>query len=581
MKLIYLYIKKYKCFVDQEFNFDSNRRFNYDRKQKILNQEEKKILPLDFFYSINQEKESNNQQKERPVTSISAIIGDNGSGKTTLAYFIGEELLQKNSNEKYVVVYEDENKELQIYSTIEGVKCNNYTIQDPKTDLIFGIIPFKFLYFSPFFTSEHYLNIPEDTDLSTSYRLSTGITSLGQRYTNTISLTLDPTIAYVTVEYIQALLFLHDFHKKNVESIQLPKPRGIRIYPEDNLIKVVHSDLIKYRNHFGKNHELYKLYDRIINVIIAKRTDDLFITAFRYYIACYCKDMLSDSIRISKTINDEPTKNIYIQLSNYLQVVEKFNIKLINDESESEDYKKYINDCQSEILNVLRKHDENAYMFFECLKKIYDKYFNIYVPMIIGIECYENQENFDLVLDLVKKYALSVHISNFLNFQFFPKLSSGEMAFLSMYSRIYNFFVKENKNNELNDENTLIYENIIIFLDESETTLHPEWQRQLVNNMIIFLENFAPKYKFHLLFASHSPMLLSDIPKGNVIFLKKNKDKTQNISKNNHETFGSNIYSLYKDSFFLKDMIGKFALDKIQKIFDQLSDIINHESKRK
>ena len=71
--------------------------------------------------------------------------------------------------------------------------------------------------------------------------------------------------------------------------------------------------------------------------------------------------------------------------------------------------------------------------------------------------------------------------------------------------------------------------------------------------------------------------MLSDIPRQNVIYLKKdNKDSKTKIvpRENRHETFGANIFRLFQDTFFLeKTGIGSFAEKKMVKLLEDIHKI--------
>ena len=70
-----------------------------------------------------------------------------------------------------------------------------------------------------------------------------------------------------------------------------------------------------------------------------------------------------------------------------------------------------------------------------------------------------------------------------------------------------------------------------------------------------------------MIFVTHSPYILSDIPKTNVLFLKDGMP-CYNMQEN---TFGANINSLLKNGFFLPGLpIGQFAHEKIDRIFAKL-----------
>ena len=101
----------------------------------------------------------------------------------------------------------------------------------------------------------------------------------------------------------------------------------------------------------------------------------------------------------------------------------------------------------------------------------------------------------------------------------------------------------------------------IILLDEVELGLHPQWQKEFLQLIMKVLDIYN-NTSFYLVFTSHSPFLLSDIPKENVIFLKNGKQVYPNI-----ETFGANIHTLLSHGFFMSDgLMGEFAKSKIEDI---------------
>lgn len=84
-----------------------------------------------------------------------------------------------------------------------------------------------------------------------------------------------------------------------------------------------------------------------------------------------------------------------------------------------------------------------------------------------------------------------------------------------------------------------------------------------------------PDRRYHVIFASHSPVVLSDIPAGNVVFLKKERGAVKavrvvdGLSEHRTNTFGANVYSLFDNNFFLEDgAVGRFATLKIKTLLD-------------
>jgi len=111
---------------------------------------------------------------------------------------------------------------------------------------------------------------------------------------------------------------------------------------------------------------------------------------------------------------------------------------------------------------------------------------------------------------------------------------------------------------EIENDNT-----ILLMIDELELYLHPNWQKKIFS---IFLELFQ-KIKIHIIITSHSPFLLSDIPKENVIFLEEGKQVYP--FEDEKQTFGANIHTLLSHGFFMKDgLMGEFAKSKINEIIE-------------
>ncbi|MDP2893511.1 MAG: AAA family ATPase [Sulfurimonas sp.] len=175
------------------------------------------------------------------------------------------------------------------------------------------------------------------------------------------------------------------------------------------------------------------------------------------------------------------------------------------------------------------------------IDEIDDKFVNTYHKMLSSA--------FSLTMDL-----------DILNFSWYPNLSTGQETYLFQFAHLYNAIRKD------------LSGNLMITIDEGENTLHPNWQKMYIKYIVdFFTENFSNK-KLHIIFSSHSPFILSDIPKENVIFLEKD-EKTDNCinvtDKTNIETFGANIHTLLSNGFFMKDgLMGEFAKGKINKIIE-------------
>lgn len=118
-------------------------------------------------------------------------------------------------------------------------------------------------------------------------------------------------------------------------------------------------------------------------------------------------------------------------------------------------------------------------------------------------------------------------------------------------------------------------DNVLIAIDEGDLYFHPKWQTQFLSKLIIILPQLIDK-KCQLFLTTHSPFLISDLPKNNLLFVEKdNNDKLYVVP---HEmidvkTFGGNIGELYLDAFFMEgSLVSSFAERKIKEIIDKINN---------
>lgn len=152
-----------------------------------------------------------------------------------------------------------------------------------------------------------------------------------------------------------------------------------------------------------------------------------------------------------------------------------------------------------------------------------------------------------------------LHITDFngeplINYSINP-FSSGEEAILYQFSEFHEALKHSTK------------KNVIVSIDEGELFLHPEWQRKYINTLYQFFDHNGRKNDktFQLIITSHSPFIVSDIPRHNLIFLQKDESGLCKVSKSeNHlPTLGGNIFELFSDGFYVKDFISEYAFEKI------------------
>lgn len=192
-----------------------------------------------------------------------------------------------------------------------------------------------------------------------------------------------------------------------------------------------------------------------------------------------------------------------------------------------------------------------------------------------------------------KYYGEKVDVYTFLGSKATDRnLSSGENSLLNFYSVLYEFVQKIDLEDIANE--------YILLLDEADLGYHPEWKKRFVNSIVkslpLFFKFSDNQSTIQIIFTTHDPLTLSDIPRQNVIFLNKNGEGETFISYDSKETFGANIHDLLADSFFISDgLMGDFAKEKIDQTilwlrykllqkeigaFDNVEDVLLEQKER-
>ncbi len=159
--------------------------------------------------------------------------------------------------------------------------------------------------------------------------------------------------------------------------------------------------------------------------------------------------------------------------------------------------------------------------------------------------------------------------NNNLNEYPFDFLSSGEKQFTFFITTIlYHLRNIESAHRSVTERRK--YENVNLIFEEIELYFHPEMQRRLIDDIITSLRsmNFKHIKNINICLITHSPIILSDIPTSNGLFLKDGKQ--ENIIE---QTFASNIYSLFRNAFFIEGApIGEFAVNKINQLCKKIEN---------
>lgn len=159
----------------------------------------------------------------------------------------------------------------------------------------------------------------------------------------------------------------------------------------------------------------------------------------------------------------------------------------------------------------------------------------------------------------------------------FNKLSSGEQQLIhALQSVIYH--INNIQSAHHGKKERVKYQVVNIIYDEIELYFHPDYQRRFIlelrkNLQHLHLKGTSRISALNILFLTHSPFILSDIPKENIMLLETDTKSGKSVTKDlNSETFAANIHTLLANGFFLQGtLMGRFAEEKLNNLIRKIN----------
>jgi predicted ATP-binding protein involved in virulence len=529
MELIYLWVENYKNIEQQGFNFSPRFKCEYDKNKNELTINENKDYVSIFPDNIN----------------ITSIVGENGSGKSALF----EKIL---GNINVCIKEEDTRKGIFLqcyYSRKEdkvfidyGYFLKNQNIQINAKNIKYEQVIDKdnndFLEKDFFYHYKNHLDYPFHYNKYASYSEKIIILSEPDKYHNTINLEKEDKKTIKNMLYILSSKYNYIntnkfFVPSNIEiSFNLENKLKDTFYLEDGELALYKN----LRNRLRDENNIKYLF--LIHIIFY----------LDYILREFNKIPTSQEFKLIGIIDDFSINGIddFIKNIDFSKLKSSLNFQK-NQVKEDNHISIYEN---SIYLNEI----ENTLKLYENIEKIVD----IIEPRKNPNMAYEIDSN---KLE-EKDIQLLISLPDFINIDFrdisgkhFSELSSGEKNLLRLIYSIINII-------NLRLEKKLST-SITLLLDEIENTLHPNWQKKILNYLITLGSLFD--IEVNIIITSHSPFILSDLPKENIIFLEKGVQKQP--FKENEQTFGANIHTLLSHGFFMSDgLMGEFAKSKISEI---------------
>ncbi len=582
MELCYIWIKNFKNIQEQGFTFSGQFSFSLDKESSSLIIKRNPSYQFDFFDSENR------GAKEGYISSVTAIIGENGSGKSNLIEFFCRTLIQGSSfiprykviddilvfyvPERFIIIHEEQLK-LYEYTQIPDELTidlkspqKQYTIDDvTHVSRLFVAIVYSTNWADNNLTSlnsqlwefinisdnynyykSHFPPIKDDFERDNQY---VGIDFLGR---------------HISEDTKRQIFFLKDY---------LPLLKKEFKFKVLDFVSI--SILQKYTNEVPQFKELFAF---LFNFY--KPSDDFaFSIMFYSAAALYNYVYPLNNSDIDKESHFNNLKKCVQNSPNSLNAYKEFlgahplNVKPKKVAFQGEEFimDRFKVPETIEYLEFIDNNFNSEHLSFSQNESPLESYsrnksFN---PIDYQIDYSRITDFLDKYLNHIGREIAKDYISiEPLNY------STGELAFLNICSRIRDSAITISKTF---DKHPLAHHtktsSIMLILDEGETYLHPQWQKKLLKFLLEYLPTLFKRKAIQVILTSHSPLFISDLPKENIVFLKRQDGRSIIADMSEHsETFAANIHTLYSDSFFIQDgLMGEFAKDKISYIAQRLT----------
>lgn len=505
------------------------------------------------------------------ISLVSAIVGENGTGKTSLITKMFNHLIPVSFGNEGVIIFIIEEKEKIKYFSYNlnpkfKISFKNFDAEAEKEPL-YGFP----IYFSNYLSeSKIYKEKSNSLDLSLMSQILADINSEPLKIHNS-------DFSFSSFKNSQLKRWIKMLSNEKIAdtllNFALPVFNEIVIeFHGDSIINANSVNNFSYKNADYKNRKI--LEDQTKKALVVLDQINYFFNVITTEKSFRFDHSISDSLiaQLMKIITDtifNPKKtNLFPSIKNHKDFDD---LQFRND--------------SIEILKLLK----NNLYFVDGNNKEYDKEFpfdtiiefvetftklvpnNEYAGQKEGLKVTVNFNSAIIILEIYEKLYFKLENSFRLNnhhfIKFFPNiiLSSGEEIIFNLISLLF----------DSKEKDTNVNLPKILFLDEADLGLHPKWKKMFINTLIKVLPNIFIGMRLQIVFTTHDPLTLSDIPNSNIVYLKKVNGETIVLDDETkpQKSFGANITDLLGDSFFIDNgLIGDFSKDKINSVIDWLMD---------
>ncbi len=599
-QLVFAFIKHYRCLSEVGINFDPRHYVEYDSKTKKLSFKEN-ILPYDFFPDT--------------IAGITAIVGKNGVGKSTILQWVFERIVSGCAVDELngIIIIRDSGKTI-IYHDVDiansrDLEREGYELIDTRGKYGKSInqsaaIPLV-LDSGNFEELTH--NRASDTEwegsriISDNYLLVHDINSYSgvdaRPSEGTVSQHLE---AFRIQNNLRICLLLADPQFRNIDGTvgkpDINLPRYVIFSPNHAYSYILDNKMtsLKFRmDRYGEDEESKFQSDYLSNLLSVlpnrkmpgtvekgkeKICEFIFTSLMSFYVNLSGIEVFPVSVKKSALEWLSGSPNLFGDDS-YVHT-EKSPMEWVSAMVER------IEKALEDRVSLNSRPNEPDYEgsglefcreFFTGLSRSLD--FLYYVADWKDGDPYIDVENVATINQKIGSLEKLMSNRTFLRERFFDLsyshdletisiLSAGELAMLNLFSRLRSVW-----NERITVSNAMTPSMII--LDEVENSFHPEWQRRFISRLISFCSSLATSDNpVQVIYTTHSPITLSDMPKCCVNMLNRVDGMTVSLRRNEmRQSFGANVFDLYNDSFFMeKGLIGEYAVSIIKRLAEEIED---------
>ncbi|MFX1703945.1 AAA family ATPase [Chitinophaga sp. CC14] len=538
MKLCYIWIEDYKGFKNQGFNLASDYIFQYSGGDAIITRTINEKYIKDFF--------------GKDILDIMGIIGRNASGKTNILELIQYVSDGANTiiNKPFFVVCNDDGNYIVYTYKVSEIK-NDF---GAKIKIYDGFLPqISSIFFSNVFDGRRHNFSKSIINISTNDLLNS---QFGENINKNYQKTIQQQIKFIKSQQFKLLEDLEKSVNSN-DSIQLKPSKIILTSP-------IWSNIISRIKTFDERYNMETEQELSLKSFVLsfrkKITDNKSINSIKYFSAflVFIDFILNRDIlnRIDGNVIKDK-HDLHRKLKSVLDVTQSdFRIDDI--------YKYFTGEFARAIDNFWGLFETYKFLV-ELPERDFDNQSNPDFKEDIGT--YANRRiQFTLdynerigsfltsYLDATTNQSLSYSVE-------WAGISSGHKAYINLFANFYSTIQKIKE------------DDVLICIDEGDLYFHPKWQTEFLFKLINILPKLLKK-RCQIFLTTHSPFLVSDLPKNNLLFVNKSNDEILSVIDNEQvegQTFGGNIGELYLDAFFMQGtLVSHFAASKIQDIVNKL-----------